>query len=103
MAVAVWIVAAVAADQRLAIQQAPHDSHAEPARQVVVAGSRRAQACGTGALPQRSDRPWRCEANQMFEQLADFGTGQPVVAMPAMGLHGPQPGVGQLAEMAAGG
>ena len=38
----------------------------------------------------------------MFEQLGDFGTGQPVVAMPAMGLHGQQPGVGQLAEMAAG-
>ncbi len=88
MAVAARVVATVAADERLAIQQAAHDGHAEAAREVVVAGARRAQPRRAGALPQRSDGPRRCEAHKLLEQLADLGAGEPVVAVPAVGLHG---------------
>ena len=103
MAVAARVIATVAADERLAIEQAAHDSHAEAARDMVVAGARRAQPRRAGALPQRADGPRRREAPQLLEQLADLGTGQPVVAVPAMGFDGQQPGVGELAEVTAGG
>ena len=88
MAVAARVVASVAADECIAIQQAAHDGHAEAARDMVVAGARRAQPRRAGALPQRSDGPRRREAHKLLEQLADLGAREPVVAVPAMGLHG---------------
>ena len=102
VAVAVRVKASVAADERLAIQQVAHDSDPEAARDMVIARAGRAQPRRAGALPKRSDGPRRREAHKMFEQLADLRTGQPVVAVPAMGLDRQQARAGQLAEVAAG-
>jgi hypothetical protein len=88
IAVAARVVATVAADERLAIQQAAHDCHPKAARDMVVTRARRAQSRRPGALPQRAHRPRRREAPQLLEQLADLGTGQPVVAVPAMAFDG---------------
>ena len=69
---------------------------------MVVTGTRRAQPRRAGAFPQRSNGPRRCEAHKLLEQLADLGAGEPVVAVPAMGLDRQEAGVGQLAEVTAG-
>jgi hypothetical protein len=54
--VAARVVATVAADERLAIQQAAHHSHAETARDMVIASACQAQPRRTRALPQRAHR-----------------------------------------------
>ena len=103
MAVAARVIATVAADERLAIQQAAHHRHAETARDMVVAV--RAERSRAALVPSRSERTGRggASAPQLLEQLADLGTGQPVVAVPAVGFDGQQARAGQLAEVAAGG
>src|SRR5262249_46789349 len=88
VAVAARVVTPVAAHQRIALQQAAHDGNTQTARDVVVTGAGRAQPRRAGTFPQRSDWLWRCQPDQLLEQLADFGTGQPVVAVPAMAFDG---------------
>ena len=51
LVVAARVVASVAADERLAIEQAAHDSHAETARDMVIASARRSAAAPRGCPP----------------------------------------------------
>jgi len=67
MAVAARVEATVTADERLAIQQAAHDSHAKTARDKIEARAGRAQPRRPCALPQRAHRAQRREAPQLLE------------------------------------
>lgn len=91
-----WLIDTVASREHILLEQAAHDLHAQPAGDVVV----RVVRCATappGAFPQRCDRTGRCQPAQLLEQRPDLRTGQLVVAMPAVGLNGQQPGLGELA------
>ena len=96
------VVASVASSQHVMLQHAAHDCDAEPAREMVVTGTGRTQSGCAGAFPQGRHLPGRGQPAEALEQVRDFGSGQPVIPMPPVGLHGEEPRVGQLSEVAAG-
>src|ERR1700740_797072 len=96
------VVATVAANENVAVQEAAHDLHTETARQVVVTGSGLAQLGRPGALAQRSDGPWWRQSDEVLEKRADLGTRQSVVTVSAVRFDGEQAGGGQLAQVATG-
>ena len=67
MAVAVWVVATVAANENPAVQQAAHDLHTQAPGQVVVTRAGRPQPRRPCAVAQRPDRTRRRQPNEMLE------------------------------------
>ena len=70
---------------------------AEAAREVVVAGARFPQEFVAGCLPKRARRPLRSDARERLDRLGHVGSGQLVVAVPALGHDHEEPALHQPA------
>ncbi len=81
--------------------QSVENEHAELARQVVVADACLAQRrlARTRANARRAGPVG--DAHETLEQVRDVAAAQPEVTVPALALHGHEPRVQQLGEMAA--
>ncbi len=94
---------AVTADQQVAVDERRHQPRAEHAGEVVVTRPGEADRLGPGALPQRADRRSWGKAGEGLEQVADLGTGDPEVPVPAVLLDREQAAVEEFAQMGARG
>ena len=98
------LAAIVAQHHRAPGHQRVGDRDAEPAGEMVVAGTRQAQRIvarrARSMAWRRLDRRHQADA---LQHARDQGRGDPVVAMPALADAAQQIGIGQPGEMAAGG
>ena len=97
------LVAAVAADQHAVLDEAGHERHAEPARQVVVARARGADGVRPGALAQRADRRRRSDAGQRLQCPGHVGPGEAEVAVAPVALGDHEAAVDELSQVHARG
>ena len=89
-------------DEQGARLEASEETHGQAAREMVVADAccSKLDVAWTGlhALPAAGS-----DSHQLLEQFGDLRTGEPEIAMPALALHRQEPGILQLAQVAAGG
>src|ERR1700722_10660227 len=88
-------------DQELALLQRVGHRNAEPAREMVVAASRKPQIARLRAQSFTPDRTYRMDCGEPFERLGDVSAGNTVIAMSSLLLDRPEAAVDEPGEMRA--